>query len=521
MIAALAVVAICLGFAAFTGHMWEDYLITFRASLNLATGHGLVFQPGQRVHSFTSPLGTLLPALFALGGGEDVAIRALWLLRIASSLALSTAAALAMRTMIRESLSAFAIGVGVCLLALDPKIVDFSINGMEVAFLILFVVLAWRACADGARVWPCAIAFAGLQWTRPDGCVYFAAIVGAWVLCGAPGEDSWRERLGRLLRGACLGGLLYLPWFAWAWWYYGSPVPHTITAKSSNIAAGEIATTLALYPWRLLFGHAALHGLYMPAYYFLGGWPEVVCVISRVLAVGAALAWLIPGMRTAGRLASVAFFLGGFYVECIPRSPWYYPGWEALGLIAWAYLFDTARAWSLSHRLRLTSMIRTAGGLLVALQAGLFVSVAWQMHAQQTVIEHGHRREIGLWLRSHAAPGDRVYLEPLGYIGYYSELKMYDYPGLCSPEVVAAHRAGFQPHAGLIHALQPEWLVLRPFEAQGVAIDRPQLFKQEYEFVRLFTAWPEVNAIKVLPGREYLLLDAQFLLYHRRMAAPP
>jgi hypothetical protein len=33
----VAVVLVALGFAAFTGHMWEDYLITFRSSLNLAT----------------------------------------------------------------------------------------------------------------------------------------------------------------------------------------------------------------------------------------------------------------------------------------------------------------------------------------------------------------------------------------------------------------------------------------------------------------------------------------------------
>ena len=71
-------IAVSLGFAAFTLHAWEDYFITFRASLNLATGNGLVFQPGERVHTFTSPLGTLLPALFAIGGGENAAVRALW-----------------------------------------------------------------------------------------------------------------------------------------------------------------------------------------------------------------------------------------------------------------------------------------------------------------------------------------------------------------------------------------------------------------------------------------------------------
>src|SRR2546428_12329984 len=79
---------VCVGFALFTGHIWEDYFITFRSSLNLATGHGLVFQPGERVHTFTSPLGTLLPALFALGDGGNGAVRGLWGLRIGSALAL-------------------------------------------------------------------------------------------------------------------------------------------------------------------------------------------------------------------------------------------------------------------------------------------------------------------------------------------------------------------------------------------------------------------------------------------------
>src|SRR5437868_10035324 len=85
VVGAVIAVIVCLGFAAFTGHAWEDYFITFRASLNLATGHGLVFQPGERVHSFTSPLGTLLPALFAFGGDENVALRALWCLRLVSA----------------------------------------------------------------------------------------------------------------------------------------------------------------------------------------------------------------------------------------------------------------------------------------------------------------------------------------------------------------------------------------------------------------------------------------------------
>ena len=56
------VFVLALAFAAFTQHAWEDYYITYRVSKNLATGHGLVYTVGERVHAFTSPLNVLLPA---------------------------------------------------------------------------------------------------------------------------------------------------------------------------------------------------------------------------------------------------------------------------------------------------------------------------------------------------------------------------------------------------------------------------------------------------------------------------
>lgn len=49
--AVAAVALIAAGFALYTHHIWEDYYITYRAGKNLALGHGLVFTPGQRVHS--------------------------------------------------------------------------------------------------------------------------------------------------------------------------------------------------------------------------------------------------------------------------------------------------------------------------------------------------------------------------------------------------------------------------------------------------------------------------------------
>ena len=85
-------------------------------------------------------------------------------------------------------------------------------------------------------------------------------------------------------------------------------------------------------------------------------------------------------------------------------------------------------------------LLGTALFLLVA-EMGLTFCAARLAHVQQRLIEDGVRRPIGLWLRAHAAsPRDTVLLEPLGYIGYFSGLKMYDFPGLCSKEMVAVRR---------------------------------------------------------------------------------
>lgn len=510
----------CLGFAAFTRHAWEDYYITFRASLNLATGHGLVFQPGERVHTFTSPLGTLLPALFALGGGEDVATRALWLFRLVSAAALGAAIFLAARLMVRGALAPLAIGTAGAAWACDAKTIDFSINGMESALLIFFIVLTWRALTEGARLLPCALACAGLQWTRPDGCVFFAVLALAWWWLGATEVAGWRQRGEKLVRAGALGLVLYLPWLVFAWWYYGSPIPHTIQAKVSHHAAGELLTALALYPGRLLFGEVALHDVFLPAYFFFGGWPDLLRWGARLLAVGGALAWLWPRVRAPGRIASAAFFLGGFYVEYIPRSPWYYPGWEALGFIAWAYLLDAILRRVTAKRPGV-SAVRIVSTVWVLVQVALLASVAWQMRLQQAIIEDGHRTAIGRWLRANAAPGDRVYLEPLGYIGYFSGLKMLDWPGLASPEVVAARRAGHRPHAGIIAALRPAWLVLRPDQVDAIRTAAPEMLGVEYRLARAFDARPALDAVATLPGRGYPRFDAVYLVFQRASPPPP
>ena len=92
----IAVVAftIPIAFALFTNHAWEDYYITLRSSRNLLEGNGLVFNAGDRLHTFTSPLGVLIPALCTWLVGLDHELAALWIFRVFNATLLAASAAL-------------------------------------------------------------------------------------------------------------------------------------------------------------------------------------------------------------------------------------------------------------------------------------------------------------------------------------------------------------------------------------------------------------------------------------------
>ena len=510
-------------FALFTNHAWEDYYITLRSSRNLVEGHGLVFNPGERVHTFTSPLGVLVPALctWIAGAGNEQA--GLWLFRIVNALALGAAAALTWRRLESLGVSLLARVLGLGLLLAESKLLDFSINGMETALLVFFVLLLWAELESpaGPRASGIAIGVGGLMWTRPDAFILGAALLLPHALFRRRHDGAVRTPWSALMRGILIGGLIYVPWFAWAWWYYGAPVPHTVIAKSAFTAPVTFMDLLRL-PAYALVGQSSLADLYIPSYAAMyGGWSPVVTVFSKIAGTAAAFLWLVPRASPTVRRISLAVFLGMFYISSIILFPWYVPPWSALASLAIALAVDAAyRAATARQAKLLPSVIRITAAGTVALQAIVLVAAAWQLRAQQEHIEFGIRKPIGEWLRQNARRTDTVFLEPLGYVGYYSQLRTYDFPGLSSPEVVAAIRGGARSYAAVIRALKPDWVLLRVHEATRSEF-RNSTTLADYELVRAWDVMPQLDAIRFLPGRQWLESDARFLLFRRRARVEP
>ncbi len=529
---------LALAWALATNHVWEDYYITYRSSKNLATGHGLVFNQGERLHTFTSPLGVLLPAaaIELTGHASDEA--ALWLFRLWSCAAFAGAAVLLCVVARRYQYGGWAAAALVGFAVLDAKSIDFSTNGMETGFLLLFITYTlWAMLVCRRWRWQhLGVAWAGLMWTRPDSFLYVGLLAAGVFLFNDPertGLTRW-QWLGLFLRAGALCTVLYLPWLVWAWWYYGTPVPHTITAKGGVSFEDKKSTlgvlkTLLDFPWTVWSGSTSLEATFLPSYFQIGGWPAGVVTAARAVAVFLAFQWVLPLWRTEVRVASFAFCGLHVYLTYFPffPFPWYLPGPALLaavalgGMVAQLLAAAERRAaapggpgWSRGFKVTLLAVV--LGGL--GAQGWVTYQMEREMTLEQIYSATGVRRRVGEWLKANAKPTDTVFMEPLGHIGYFSGLKTYDYPGLSSMDMVEAIRALGTDWASLVEYLSPDWLVLRPFEFNSMHTSNHRLFDEgsAYKLVKEFNNLPQIELLKVY-GRKYIEFDAHLLVFQRQV----
>lgn len=517
---------LALGWAWSTQHVWEDYYITYRSSRNLATGHGLVFNEGDRLHTFTSPLGVLLPAAACYLSGTNSDAGAIWIFRVWSAAALAGAVLLVLAVARRFDYGAPATVLLAAFLALDGKSLDFTTNGMETGFLLLFVAYAlWAMLAAPGRRWlHLGVAWGGIMWTRPDGFLYIGLLAAGMFLFNDPARTGLtRGQWFKLyLQAGVVCTVVYLPWIEWSWWYYGTPVPHTITAKGG--VSGEAKTawgvlkTLVGFPKTVWSGSTSLESTFLPSYFQIGGWPAAAVTAARGVALLLAFQWLLPWWRAEVRMASFAFCGLHVYLSYFPffPFPWYLPGPAFLAAVTLGGMIAQLLAPGRARWVRV-------GVIAVALAAlGAQGWLTWQMRremaAEQIYSATGTRRKVGEWLKAHAEPGQTVFMEPLGHIGYFSGLKTYDFPGLSSREMVEAIRAVGTDWAYLIDYLSPDWVVLRPREVPRVVHSLPWLFGEgrPYKLVQEFNSLPQIRPLDIY-GHGYVEFDAHLLVFRRQV----
>jgi hypothetical protein len=515
-----------------TQHAWEDWYITYRASKNLATGNGFVFVPGERLHTYTSPIGALIPALLNLVTGNTSDELVLFLYGTIGCLNFALLGILFFKIGRALRLSYIPMLFLLGMIVFDAKSIDFSINGMETSFLLLcFSYLVWIHLTQSQSRWYAVhlgIAWAGFMWTRPDGFIYVAAISGVQFLLPTTTDhapiDDRKVALRKYLIGAAIASAIYLPWIIWAWSYYGSPVPNTIVAKGVNSeppSVIDLLQTTFLFPVKA-FSLPVIADIFSPSYALFGGWPAVVTGASSLATLIACTLWMVPGFARVGRAFSLTALLILVYLSVIPFPyPWYIPGGTMACVLALAVFWQEILAIGTAASPRFTHwadantykiLTRGIPSLHVLLAFFLLLASGKQLKAHQTLIEDGIRRPLGLWLKENSDPKrDRVFIECLGYVGFYSNLKMLDYPGLSSTEVIEARRRVGNNFGSIIRELSPEWVVLRPSEASRLL----KSDMQKYTLAATFNNREAILGEPNIPGINYLLHDATFLVFRR------
>lgn len=498
-----------------TNHIWEDFFITFKYSKNLAEGKGLVYFAGERVHGFTSPLGVMLPAFLHWILGAETYEPALNTFRVLSILALSFGGVFCLRALQQSGVPRVGRWFFIAFFICEAKSIAFATNGMESGWLLLFLGLSlWNFVRGCDRHWLFAGAsWAGLMYSRPDGCVLILGLMLAtWFFSERRGAET---RKG-ILKAAAVCALLYLPWFIGVWVYYGTPVPHTIVAKSGGYERWTpppgrmdlLWNAVTASPRRIWDRSAEV---YQPIYAFMGGWPAWVAWIARAVGLFSTIYWLIPSRDRAGRGASLAFAICMLYYLPMPLVfPWYYPPASVFGLYALASMIGHVGNGTSSEVARWS--VRAGGGLVAAFGVYLTVSTTIQMREQQARIEFGNRRRIGEWIASNSKPEDTVYTECFGYVGYFSNRKIYDFPGLVSPEVVRLRREKDLAFHTIIPELEPTFVVARGHEY--LQLSQYAYFVNHYEKVLLADARP----VRPVPGDGFLRFDTIFVVCKRKRA---
>lgn len=458
----------------------DDAYITFRYARNLLAGHGIVYNPGEPVFGASTPgFALLLAGLgFFLGGPSapfpEIACALSALLDGLTCWALIK---------IGESLEVRPAGVAAALVwSIAPWSVTFAVGGMETSLLVslsCLTILFFIQKRDSAA----AIAGGLTLLARPD----------ALILLAPLGLERLRRALptGRLnagqepLRSRELG-LFAAPialWSAFAIWAYGSPLPHSVSAK---VVAYDLPPLSGLV--RLLqhystpfMGHETL-GL---------GWIKVGLVLYPALFALGGITLLRRRPDSWPFLAYPWLYFGAFAAFNPLIFRWYLA--PPLPMLIFGIFLGLLR---LSNDLKVERFFP-----LVVAPAFLLTALGWTLHP-----DHGPDRpapemayiQLELLYRQAAErlageirPSEVLAAGDIGTLGYFTGARMLDTVGLVSPQAVAYYPLpesmyviNYAVPPGLILDEAPDFLVILEVYGREGLLKDPR-FHARYELMDL------------------------------------
>ena len=427
----IAVLAGLAAFGALARHFaftCDDAYITFRYAKNLAEGRGLIFNPGEHppVEGYSNLLWALLLAAFHALGAKGAALAS-----AANALSLGAAGAVLFLT---ARTAALRVGCGplgtlataVFLGTLAPFAV-WATGGLEtMAFTLALFGTYERLHLDPERprgVQAAAWAAAAVL-LRADGFGWVAAVLGLSALGWL--RDRRPELRRALLVTAGTAAAVVAAHFLWRHSYYGEWMPNTARVKA-GFSSLRLERGLA---------YLAVLLLTVPAFAAL----PAAAVALRGRPVPAVA---LPCLGVVLTALAYAIYVGG---DFMPMGRFLVPAAPFLALL-FAAAFRALEPRRLAVPL---GAALVAAGVLLGTNAlrwpqDLLQRYHFRWNSPEARSEYEQwamqRYQADVWatigrgLGRSTSPGESMIRGPVGAVGYFSELFLYDLNGLVTPEV--------------------------------------------------------------------------------------
>lgn len=466
---AVSIVGLVLGSLWIWGYTLDDAFIGFRYAQNLADGHGLVLNPGERVEGYTNFLWVIL-----LAAVPNLTAHAVFASKILGLLFnVLTLVVCYLLCGITRTEKAAAYGGALLLTASNAAFLASGVDGLETPLFTLLTCCAVLSYLKGLRAarpkdqatWLVAssLLFGLLVMTRPDGALLYGLI---WL------HAAWqfRSRPGRLALLSVPFLLVYAPYFLWRWHYYGFFFPNTFYAKQGGSlllltrGAGRIRNFLGLQAGGLFVaGTVALAALLFAT------------TESTVLGL-AVLARLLFELWSGGEWS-------GYFRFLVPTLPF-------LWILIERFLVGGVRAAGLGRR----GSYLLAGllGLMLGNQVLQFVRLRSQLLEPHRIgFERAHVA-LGQWLKGNSPAGATIAVGDIGAIPFYSGLRVIDTAGLADAHVARLPGVLYsKADSGYVLSQMPQFIILlvrrcEPkaedfYSAMDKAIAEKAAFQSEYQ----------------------------------------
>lgn len=397
-------------------YVTDDTYIHLQYAKHLAQGHGLVFNPGERVYGCTSPLWVAL-----LADAMSVHVDGLLAGRVLGAIATLASVAFFWQLVRRNLRSPALVAVATLAWASNAWMVRWALSGMETPLAVALTLAGFVAFTEGKQ-WGARPVRTGALWAlaalaRPEA----ALLLLLWGIFLLVDADSRAGAL-RLLAGIVPPAAIYGAWLMFAWLYYHALLPQTLAAKAAGSGFGGRFESFR----RQLEILGATDGLLL-----------LVLVVGLVASLRHAHA---PRGWRAQKLVPWAWVLSVpalYLARGVPVLSRYLV--PLLPVIAWL-------AWEALERLlapeapRRSRRLAWAGAALAALVIAQNV-IVWRTTVLPQVQSFSPALETSLvrwgrWFAVHARPGSAIATPDIGAIGYFSDHAVVDLGGLVSPGMV-------------------------------------------------------------------------------------